>query len=339
MSRSAEDRPAHVRLARRKITACSRSGVSVIISLAIAAAACTADPTSPAREAGAVREGTSPSVGTAFVDTRTGATTPLPGRLAGLPGASHLQFSPDGSMVAFDADQHVYVANSDGTDLRRLTGGKALHRTPAWSPDGTHLVASRRDVPRSGGRPNDDAVVIDVSSGATSSVIDAPMHVLLPSFAPDGETILFTRRSRYVFELWTVPVSGGEPTMLLRDAAFGAFSPDGSSIAFHRTGTAAWPDIAYRIDPSVWIANADGSGRRRLAGDTYLMVTTVDMDWTIPRWAPDGTRIAYQDSLDANPGPIIVAWVRGPGRRTQQLGVGTWPTWVDDTTLVVGGPA
>jgi Tol biopolymer transport system component len=240
-------------------------------------------------------------------------------------------------MVAFDADQHVYVANADGTGLRRLTGDKTLHRTPAWSPDGSLVVAARRDW--SGvNEPDDAVVVIDVGSGTISDVIDVPRGVLLPSFAPDGETILFTRRGRYVFELWTVPVSGGEPTMLLRDAAFGAFSPDGSSIAFHRTGTAAWPDIAYRIDPSVWIANADGSGRRRLAGDTYLMVTTVDMEWTVPRWAPDGTRIAYQDSLDANPGPIIVAWVGDPGRRTQTLGVGTWPTWVDDTTLIVQDP-
>jgi len=341
MSRSAGDRPAHVLLARGKITARARSGVVVVVGLALATAACTADATSSAREPVAVPEAVQvtgdPSVGPAFVDVRSGATTSLPERLAAFDGASHFQVSPDGSMVAFDADQRVYVAKADGTGLRRLTGGNALHRTPAWAPDGAHLVAARRDFPGSGGRPRDAVVVIDVSSGTVSEVIDVPMGVLLPSFAPDGETILFTRRGRYVFALWTVPVSGGEPTVLLRDAAFGAFSPDGSSIAFHRSGTAAWPDLAYRVDPSVWLANADGTGRRWLAGDPALIVSTIDMEWTIPRWAPDGTRIAYQDSPDPGPGPIIVAWVDGSGRRTQQLGVGTWPTWVDDTTLIVGG--
>ena len=65
-------------------------------------------------------------------------------------GSRYISWSPDGQHIAFafvsdrDGDADIYVIDSDGTNLRRLTtdGGGS----PSWSPDGRHIAfASYRD--------------------------------------------------------------------------------------------------------------------------------------------------------------------------------------------------
>ena len=53
-------------------------------------------------------------------------------------------WSPDGTRIAFtstrDGHDEVYVANRDGSNLRRLTNHKLDNLMPAWSPSGAQLV-------------------------------------------------------------------------------------------------------------------------------------------------------------------------------------------------------
>jgi TolB protein len=59
-----------------------------------------------------------------------------------------VDWSPDGSSIIFasgrdqtaDGYDDIYVMRPDGSDIRRLTNLKAY--TPAWSPDGEHIVFS-----------------------------------------------------------------------------------------------------------------------------------------------------------------------------------------------------
>jgi len=68
----------------------------------------------------------------------------------------YMAWSPDGSRIAFmsqekgafgdDPDYNVYVANADGTGLRRLTTTQGSDGFPSWSPDGTMIAfTSTRD--------------------------------------------------------------------------------------------------------------------------------------------------------------------------------------------------
>ena len=60
-------------------------------------------------------------------------------------------YSPDGSQIAFCASPKVadnspgdgyeiYVMNSDGTNVVKLTNNNAMDMSPRWSPDGTRLA-------------------------------------------------------------------------------------------------------------------------------------------------------------------------------------------------------
>jgi Tol biopolymer transport system component len=52
--------------------------------------------------------------------------------------------SPDGSQIAFVSDRdgnwEIYVINTDGTGLRRLTNNASRDGLPTWSPDGQWLA-------------------------------------------------------------------------------------------------------------------------------------------------------------------------------------------------------
>jgi Tol biopolymer transport system component len=113
-------------------------------------------------------------------------------------------------------------------------------------------------------------------------------------------------------EAWhvaSVPVTGGEPEILVRNAGFPDVSPDGASITY--TG-GDWT--------GVWVANADGSDPRRLVRGTFAQ----------PRWSPDGTKIAVSD--EANDA-IVVVDVR-TGEATTVLDRSQVPEWLDDGTLI-----
>ena len=53
-------------------------------------------------------------------------------------------WSPDGTRIAFastrDDNFEIYVANRDGSNVRRLTNHPAADITPTWSPTGTQIA-------------------------------------------------------------------------------------------------------------------------------------------------------------------------------------------------------
>ena len=66
----------------------------------------------------------------------------------------HVQPSPDGRMIAFDSDwdgdRGVYLANRDGTHVRRISGS-GYAAVPTWAPDGRRVVYIRAEPGQPGG--------------------------------------------------------------------------------------------------------------------------------------------------------------------------------------------
>ncbi|HEY3544092.1 MAG TPA: hypothetical protein VGK79_16260 [Gaiellaceae bacterium] len=96
-------------------------------------------------------------------------------------------------------------------------------------------------------------------------------------------------------------VAGGK--RLLADANDGAYSPDGTLVAFAREG-------------DLWLANADGSGQRRL-------VRTPNVAEWKPSWLPDGSAIVYSADVA---GAKQIRILKLPVGRSQKLYDGSGAT-------------
>ena len=254
-----------------------------------------------------------------LVDIRTGDRTAVP---AMMPGGRLFSVSPDGSAIAystccsFDA---TWVANFDGSGERRITPDGLDGYGPTWTPDGNGVVFQGR---KAGTDEIGQLYRADMTTGALTRITHFDRRtsgwwITTSDVSPDGRTVLFHLVREHAsghgaWDLWTVPITGGEPTLLRKNAGYASYGSDGT-IAF----------IDHPVDfggESIWVMKSDGTGARPIVeGGSYA--------W--PRVSPDGTRIAYEDTSSV----MIVEIATG---KTTDLGIGSEPNWVDENTLIVG---
>ncbi len=155
-----------------------------------------------------------------------------------------------------------------------------------------------------------------------------------PSFSPDGETVLFQRpEANYIDQptnfrnqswgVWAVPVTGGRPELVLRDAVGARLSPDGRRIVYFKVSPGEDPVAA-----DMWLADADGTDAQRLVRGNLQTLSA--------EWSPDGTKIAYA-RMGGRSGTYVLDVTTG--ETSKVLDDAYFPEWVDDHTLIVGPPA
>ena len=136
--------------------------------------------------------------------------------------------------VAFSYLGDIWVANENGTDVRRLTDNTARDVYPRFSPDGQWIAfSSNRDG-------NDDVYVIPAAGGKPRQLTFHSANDTVAGWTPDGKKILFSSvRARGAFPtvatLFEVPLEGGIEQPVPTDwGASGSYSPDGKKLAFMR---------------------------------------------------------------------------------------------------------
>lgn len=250
----------------------------------------------------------------------TGERSPLPTQLI---GASLYAISPDGRSVAFGTcctpPNFISVSRLDGSNQRRVTPEGIDAYGPSWSPDGDQLVYQGRDGSTV---LLGDLFVVDVSTGTVDRVTNLPRTraggwSMMPSFTPDGERILFHMPREgsegSAFDLWSVDTRGGKPRIVLRNATFGEYSPDGSSLAY-----VAPTREGFGRNPALRVVLPSGQVRTLARGE----------DLWRARWSPDGSRIAYLEReflfvVDVATGDI------------ERVARGEYGDWLDDDRLIV----
>ncbi|MBI2221115.1 MAG: PD40 domain-containing protein [Acidobacteria bacterium] len=184
----------------------------------------------------------------------------------------HVKPSPDGSRIAFDSDRDgergVYVANADGSEVRRVSG-PGLAAVPSWSPDGTRLAFVRGEAATAGRVWN--LWVLDLASNAsvrlTSYRYGQPWGA---SWFPDGRRLAYSHEDRLtVLDLATGARRLYQSPRAGRVVRTPAVSPDGRHIAFQVLRDGAWlldltDGSMQRIlaDPTAEEFAWDATGRR-----------------------------------------------------------------------------
>jgi tricorn protease len=136
-----------------------------------------------------------------------------------------------GSLVAFAYANDLWVAQADGSGVRRLTSHPGVESGPRFSPDGSLIAFTGRY------EGNTDVYVVPAAGGVPTRLTYHPGADRALGFTPDGKAVLFSSgrevyTSRYT-QLFTVPVGGGFPTKLpIPNASKAQISPDGKTIAY-----------------------------------------------------------------------------------------------------------
>jgi Tol biopolymer transport system component len=173
-------------------------------------------------------------------------------------------WSPDHSRIAFqsnrDGNWEIYVANADGTDVRRLTNDDAKDGEPSWTPDGDSIAFVRNGdlytMTADGRRLRHLADDVDWPSFSQRGTLALGRE--RPVWSPAGNVFATACRTGGYWRICVVDrVSGTRHILTGHDSnAFApTWSPDGKRIAF----------ISDRDGPDqLFVMRADGTGVARL---------------------------------------------------------------------------
>jgi Tol biopolymer transport system component len=202
-------------------------------------------------------------------------------------------WSPDGRRIAYvhtvrvrqpaggyRLDEDVWLVDSDGGNAHALTHDAGSKYSPAWSPDGSHILYW-----------GSGTYVVDADTGrVVLHTNDAG-----GSWSPDGSHLaLATGRG--------IDVANADGTGRHAVAGAGAagpvWSPEGTRIAFTRSHcTPGVKGLCGTVLHSVYVVGADGSGERRLTGPFGGPGSEQDGfpndNSESPVWWPDGSQLFF----------------------------------------------
>jgi tricorn protease len=261
-----------------------------------------------------------------------GSPPPLPA----VPGVSG---SPDGL--------HLYVANLDGSGIRRLSTGRTVNLGPVWAPSG-RAIAVRTSREAGGGAENRVATSIEVFApdGRKIRRIETPDATGRVAWSPDSLRFAYVvnpppRQGSRPGSLVARPVGGGGPSTISERARphvqdGPAWSPDGRRIAFASVAPAPTQPNAPAGAPrpsvnELSVVGADGRDERRLTDNGQP-------EESEPAWLDDD-RVLFLQLVPSNqPGPsrrMLVADAGGGSPRVVLPGLDyTYPALSPDRRSV-----
>ncbi len=267
--------------------------------------------------------------------------------------------------------KELYVVDSDGEDLRRVTWDESIAISPTWAPDGRHAayVSYKSGLPRiyeldmaDGGEraveigraeqqitpayhPNGEELAFNLMGAGLfrynlrdecclAQLVGGPANNIQPSYSPDGDRMIFvsSRLGGATPQVYVIPALGGEATLL-------------SPYRYGQGGYFTDPDWSAVSNK---VAFAGGIHRRRVmnryhifvadpeVGDNRLIQLTAEGNNEDPSWGPDGRHIVFAGERSNGFGVFIVD--SGTGR-TRTVVASVRASDTDWSPALAAGPA
>lgn len=192
-----------------------------------------------------------------------------------------------------EGSMQIYVMNSDGTGLTRITNSGANDDFPKWSRDGTRILfQSDRDNRETGYM---DLYVMNPDGTGVARLTSDPNDDSMGAWSPDGSKIVFqSLRNGTKYQVFVMNADGSNQTNLSNSSSNDSepsWSPDGSKIVFAT-------DRDREGFKSIYVMNSDGTSPVRLTNSTG------DVQESQPAWSPDAIRITFVSTRDS----ILETW-------------------------------
>jgi TolB protein len=201
----------------------------------------------------------------------------------------------DGSYLLFNRNGHLEKLPVAGGAPEVINSGFAdrLNNDHGISPDSKQLAVSdnsQETKSATGTGSHDSLVYILPIAGGTPRRVTQNAPSYWHGWSPDGKTLAFVGQRNGEFDIYTIPVSGGDETRLTTAKGLDdgpEYSPDGQYIYFNseRTG-----------HMQIWSMRPDGSGQEQVFSDEYN-------NW-FPHISPDGkwmVFLTYEKDVTGHP--------------------------------------
>ena len=262
-------------------------------------------------------------------------------------------WSPDGQQITYAKGDELYVCKADGTGSRKLVTAPDLAAWPRWSPDGATLRFTVNDA-----KTGSNSLWEVRSDGTGLHPLlpgwNSPPAECCGNWAPDGKYFVFRSTRNGKANIWarrekrglfyrgaTEPVqltTGGmnySSPVVSRDGkqifVIGA-APRGEVVRYDSKSRQLVPyfsDVsAEGLDFSrdgqwvTYVAFPEGTlWRSKVDGSERLQLCFPPMQALLPRWSPDGKRIAFSAVVPGQGSRVYI--VSAEGGTAQQMTHGT----------------
>jgi TolB protein len=234
-------------------------------------------------------------------------------QLTGEPGIFRTEIAFVGNATGH---KEIYLADFDGSNIRRLTSDRNMNLTPDWSGDGKKIsyVSYKHDNP--------DIYILDLENKAVERISMRPGLNIAPAWHPRERRLAATLSFTGNPELYLLDTRGQILSQLTTSWAIDvspSWSPDGQQLAYvsNRAGK-----------PQIYVLDVASGRSRRL---------TFEGDYnTSPAWSPRGDRIVYTGLHD---GRFDLFSIDIEGKDLRQLTGGQGnnenPCWAADGRLIL----
>lgn len=183
---------------------------------------------------------------------------------------------PDGNTLLYNAGGSLWLFDLTTKESRKVDTGSAArcNNDHVLSPDGRQVGLS------SAGPEGRSLVYVAPLSGGEPRLVTPVGPSYLHGWSPDGTTLAYCAERGGEFDIYTMPVEGGEETRLtdapgLDDGP--EYSPDGQHIWFNSVRSGLM---------QVWRMDADGQDQTRMTWDE-------ESNCWFPHLSPDGKQVVY----------------------------------------------